>query len=86
MNLEQLRRYAKTRNQRKNARKSRRASKRSRRRRSMRGSSLRKLRGGGEGGLWAYHIPDEAVVGRTSDEGVEGFKTMMEVREERDGM
>jgi hypothetical protein len=52
----------------------------------MRGSSLRKLRGGGEGGLWAYHIPDEAVVGRTSDEGVEGFKTMMEVREERDGM
>jgi len=77
-------------------RKSRRASKRSRRfrRRSSKlsgdgscsklsgGGSCSKLSGGGEGGLWAYHIPDEAVVGRTSDEGVEGFKTMKEVREE----
>ena len=63
--------YTKTRNQRRKSRKTRRASKRSRRFRHQRGGS------------WAYRIPDEAVVGRTSDEGVDGFKTMEEVREER---
>ena len=68
--------FLQTRNRRKTKGKSRRASKRSRRiRRNSRRSKQR-------GGSWAYRIPDEAVVGRTSDEGVEGFKTMKEVREE----
>ena len=58
--------FLQTRNRRRKNRKSRRAAKRSRRQR---------------GGSWAYRIPDEAVVGRTSDEGVQGFKTMEEVRE-----
>ena len=51
-------------------------------------SSCRKrvgsMSGGGEGGLWSYRLPDEAVVGRTSDEGVQGFKTMEEVRQENE--
>jgi hypothetical protein len=42
------------------------------------------MRGGGQGGLWTYRIPDEAVVGRTSDEGVQGFKSMEEVRQENE--
>jgi hypothetical protein len=61
--------FAKTRNQRRK-RKSRRASKR----------SSRRARGGG----WGYNIPNNAVVGRTNDEGVQIFKTMKEVRNEKE--
>ena len=64
-------------NRRRINRKSRRASKRSRRR-------SRTRRVGQRGGDWAFHIDPRAIVGRKNEEGVEGFKTMKEVLEEKE--
>jgi hypothetical protein len=78
-------RFLQTRNRRRLRSKSRRATKRFRRfRGSSRSRRSRRQLGGGQGGSWTYRIPDEAVVGRTSDEGVQGFKTMEEVRQENE--
>jgi hypothetical protein len=60
--------------------KSRRISKRSRSSFYKHHSRKNKQRGGG----YEYHIPDEAVVGYKTDEGVEVFKTMSEIRKEKE--
>jgi len=65
-----------TRNRRRGQHKTRRASKRSRRTISR----SRKQRGGDYG----FHIPPSAVVGRTNEEGVQEFKRMKEVLDEKE--
>jgi hypothetical protein len=36
-----------------------------------------------KGGDWGFHISPSAIVGRTNEEGVQGFKPMSDVLEEK---
>ena len=65
------------------SKKSRRISKRSRSslyKHLSKKNKVRRQHGGG----YEYRIPDEAVVGYKTDEGVEVFKTMSEIRKEKE--
>ena len=75
MNRQQF--FRMTRNKRRRNRKSRRASKRSR----PVFAHTRRL--GQKGGDWGFHISPSAIVGRTNEEGVQGFKPMSDVLEEK---